>query len=100
MLYIQYKDFGIGDKVFFIQDFGYKDFAGSGTVHLVGGACALAAALFIGPRVGKYGKQTGTRFGIFPKAKTNKLYGANIPIAALVLSFYGWVGLVLMVALN
>ena len=70
------------------------DFAGSGTVHLVGGACALAAALFIGPRVGKYGKVTGKVFGIFPKAKTNKLYGANIPIAALgtFILWLGWFG--------
>jgi len=74
--------------------YGYVDFAGSGTVHLVGGACALAAALFIGPRVGKYGKITGKVFGIFPKAKTNKLYGANIPIAALgtFILWLGWFG--------
>ena len=74
--------------------YGYVDFAGSGTVHLVGGACALAAALFIGPRVGKYGKVTGKVFGIFPKAKTNKLYGANIPIAALgtFILWLGWFG--------
>ena len=74
--------------------YGYVDFAGSGTVHLVGGACALAAALFIGPRVGKYGKVTGKIFGIFPKAKTNKLYGANIPIAALgtFILWLGWFG--------
>ena len=79
---------------FLYTDFGYKDFAGSGTVHLAGGACALAAAVFIGPRVGKYGKQTGTRLGIFPKAKTNKLYGANIPIAALgtFILWLGWFG--------
>ena len=79
---------------FLYTDFGYKDFAGSGTVHLAGGACALAAAIFIGPRVGKYGKQTGTRLGIFPKAKTNKLYGANIPIAALgtFILWLGWFG--------
>ena len=74
--------------------YGYVDFAGSGTVHLVGGACALAAALFIGPRVGKYGKTTGKVFGLFPKAKTNKLYGANIPIAALgtFILWLGWFG--------
>tara|TARA_B100000073_G_scaffold291083_1_gene253961 strand:+ start:1159 stop:2403 length:1245 start_codon:yes stop_codon:yes gene_type:complete len=79
---------------FLYTDFGYKDFAGSGTVHLAGGACALAAAVFIGPRVGKYGKQMGTRLGIFPKAKTNKLYGANIPIAALgtFILWLGWFG--------
>ena len=60
--------------------YGYIDFAGSGTVHLLGGACALAAALFIGPRMGKYGKVTGKLAGLFPKAKTNKLYGANLSL--------------------
>ena len=74
--------------------YGYIDFAGSGTVHLLGGACALAAALFIGPRMGKYGKVTGKLAGLFPKAKTNKLYGANMPIAALgtFILWLGWFG--------
>ena len=67
----------------FLKVDGYSDFAGSGTVHLAGAACALAAAMFIGPRVGKYGKVTGKAMGVFPVAKTNKLYGANIPAAAL-----------------
>jgi len=79
---------------FLLTDYGYSDFAGSGTVHLAGGACALAAAIFVGPRVGKYGKVTGTNFKFFPKAKTNKLYGANIPIAALgtFILWLGWFG--------
>lgn len=33
---------------------GYKDFAGSGVVHAVGGATALAGAIVIGPRIGKF----------------------------------------------
>ena len=35
---------------------GYADFAGSGVVHAVGGLTALAVALIIGPRVGKFNK--------------------------------------------
>ncbi len=35
---------------------GYVDFAGSGVVHSVGGLTALAVAMIIGPRIGKYNR--------------------------------------------
>jgi Amt family ammonium transporter len=38
---------------------GYSDFAGSGVVHSVGGITALACALILGPRIGKY-RRDGT----------------------------------------
>ena len=43
---------------------GYADFAGSGVVHAVGGITALALAMIIGPRLGKYTRegQTQRRF--------------------------------------
>jgi ammonium transporter, Amt family len=36
---------------------GYVDFAGSTVVHAVGGFCAMALAIILGPRLGKYDKK-------------------------------------------
>jgi ammonium transporter, Amt family len=36
---------------------GYVDFAGSGVVHAVGGLSALAMAILIGPRIGKFTRE-------------------------------------------
>jgi ammonium transporter, Amt family len=61
---------------------GHVDFAGSSVVHMVGGVAALAGAIIIGPRYGKYGKD-GT---------VNTIPGHNIPMAIIgtfILAF-GW----------
>lgn len=63
---------------------GHVDFAGSSVVHEVGGVAALAGALAIGPRVGKYGKD----------GAVNTIPGHNIPMAIIgtfILAF-GWFG--------
>lgn len=63
---------------------GHVDFAGSSVVHEVGGVAALAGAIVIGPRVGKYGKD----------GSVNTIPGHNIPMALLgtfILAF-GWFG--------
>lgn len=63
---------------------GYVDFAGSGVVHAVGGAAALAGSLVLGPRIGKYG----------PDGKANTIAGHNIPMAQLgcFILLFGWFG--------
>jgi ammonium transporter, Amt family len=66
-----------------LAQLGFLDFAGSTVVHSIGGWCALAGALVIGPRAGKY------RDG-----KTMPIPGHNIPLAALgvFILWLGWFG--------
>ena len=44
-----------------MAEMGFHDFAGSTVVHLCGGALALAGAIVLGPRIGKYGKDKKSR---------------------------------------
>jgi Amt family ammonium transporter len=70
------KNFGLGH--------GHVDFAGSSVVHMVGGVTALAGAMVLGPRIGKYNKD----------GSVNAIPGHNIPMALLgcfILAF-GWFG--------
>ncbi len=63
---------------------GHVDFAGSSVVHMVGGIAALAGAIVIGPRIGKYGKD----------GSVHAIPGHNIPMAIIgtfILAF-GWFG--------
>ena len=63
---------------------GYVDFAGSGVVHLVGGVAALAGAIVLGPRIGKYSKD----------GKALAMSGHNVPMAMLgtFILLFGWFG--------
>ncbi len=63
---------------------GHVDFAGSSVVHMTGGVTALAGALVLGPRIGKF-RRDGA-IGLLP--------GHNLPMAivgTLILAF-GWFG--------
>ena len=68
----------------FLSELGYSDYAGSGTVHLCGAAAALAVALVLGPRKGKYADD----------GSSLPIPGSNIPMAALGvwILWLGWFG--------
>ena len=63
---------------------GFNDFAGSTVVHSVGGWAALAGAIVVGPRLGKFGKD----------GKPRAIPGHNMPMATLgvFILFMGWFG--------
>ena len=67
-----------------LEGLGFIDFAGSTVVHSVGGWAALAGAIVLGPRLGKY-----TRGG-----KIKPILGHNMPLAALgvFILWLGWFG--------
>ncbi len=62
---------------------GFSDFAGSTLVHSVGGWAALAGALIIGPRMGRY-----------VNGKITVMPGSSIPLATLgtFILWLGWFG--------
>ena len=66
-----------------LDELGFYDFAGSTLVHSVGGWGALAGAILLGPRIGKYVKGT-----------VNAIPGSNMPLATIgvFLLWLGWFG--------
>ncbi len=67
-----------------LSSMGFSDFAGSTVVHAVGGGMALAGALAVGPRLGKYDKD----------GKSKPMPAHNFPLAALgvIVLWLGWFG--------
>ncbi|WP_323766115.1 ammonium transporter [Marinovum sp.] len=68
----------------FLDEMGFLDFAGSTVVHSVGGWAALAGALILGPRIGKYTKD----------GRTVPIPGHNLALATLgtFILWLGWFG--------
>ena len=66
-----------------LSEMGFSDFAGSTIVHSVGGWAALAGALVLGPRLGKY-----------KDGKTVPMPGSNLALATLgtFILWLGWFG--------
>ena len=67
----------------FLKEAGFSDFAGSTIVHSCGGWAALAGALVLGPRLGRY-----------VGGKTIPMLGSNLPLATLgtFILWLGWFG--------
>lgn len=67
-----------------LSEAGFSDFAGSTVVHSVGGWAALAGAIVLGPRLGKYAKD----------GKVTPLPGSNLALATLgtFILWLGWFG--------
>jgi Amt family ammonium transporter len=67
-----------------LEKLGFIDFAGSTVVHSVGGWAALAGAIVLGPRIGKYDS----------KGRPRAIPGHNLPLAALgvFILWLGWFG--------
>src|SRR5437667_785195 len=63
---------------------GMQDFAGSTVVHYQGALAALAGALLLGPRIGKFGHD----------GRANPIPGHNMPYAVLgtLILWFGWFG--------
>ncbi len=67
-----------------LAEMGFSDFAGSTLVHSTGGWAALAGALVLGARKGKFGAN----------GQVNPMPGANLPLATLgtFILWFGWFG--------
>ncbi|WP_248931124.1 ammonium transporter [Paenibacillus hamazuiensis] len=63
---------------------GMIDFAGSAVIHALGGFSALAAAIIVGPRIGKFG----------PDGTANIVPPSNLPLASVgaFILWFGWFG--------
>ena len=67
-----------------LSEAGFSDFAGSTLVHAAGGAAALAGAIVLGPRIGKYTKE----------GRVVPIPGSNLALATLgtFILWLGWFG--------
>ncbi|MCL4105695.1 UNVERIFIED_CONTAM: hypothetical protein GTU68_023762 [Idotea baltica] len=75
---------GFGGSAGWLENIGFRDFAGSTVVHGIGGASALAGIIVLGPRVGRFLKDGTPRY----------IPGHNLPLVAFgaLILWVGWFG--------
>ncbi|MGD1852412.1 MAG: ammonium transporter, partial [Cyanophyceae cyanobacterium] len=73
-----------GERLGWLAQLGFVDFAGSTVVHLVGASVAFAVLLIVGPRRGRF--ESGGR--------SHKIGGSDLPVSMLgtMLLWLGWLG--------
>ncbi len=72
-----------------LSQLGFHDYAGSCAIHMVGGIAALIGAAMLGPRIGKYVRDSKGKV-----TKVNAIPGHSIPLGALgvFILWLGWYG--------
>lgn len=75
-----------------LADLGFHDFAGSTVVHATGGVLALAGAIVLGPRIGKYKRVKGANGKT--RTQVRAIPGHNLALCALgvFILWMGWFG--------
>ncbi|MEM9817119.1 MAG: ammonium transporter [Cyanobacteria bacterium P01_D01_bin.6] len=74
----------VGEMNGWLGRLGFVDFAGSTVVHSVGGWVALAAAILVGPRIGRFSRKRHRQLTV----------GYDLPLSLLgaLLLWFGWFG--------
>ena len=73
------------DGTAFLAEIGFVDWAGASVVHGVGAWVALAAMIFVGPRLGRFDKETGQ-----PRYLDG--YSPVLSMAGTIVLLVGWIG--------
>ncbi|MCC8135205.1 MAG: ammonium transporter [Ruminococcus sp.] len=72
-----------------LAEWGFHDFAGSCAIHMVGGISALIGAKILGPRIGKFDKDSSGKV-----TKVRAIPGHSLTLGALgcFILWFGWYG--------
>ena len=73
-----------GESQGWLEALGFMDFAGSTVVHSIGGWVALAAAIIVGPRIGKYSSDG--------KSRKFAMSNAVLAVTGVFILWLGWFG--------